>query len=371
MRIVCNRDKLHDALQVVSSVIPGRHTRTILQNVKIELQGDMLELVATDLEVGIRHVLEPDQVDDPETVVLPGQTLAGIVREVRDEEVTLETSKGKAVIKAGRSRFSLVLAEGEEFPEVPRFEEGDKSEEVAEIPCLDLVELISKVVFSVATEQSRYAINGVYFKIGGKSVEMVATDGRRLARRVCKLKKATKLKAELIIPPKMLREVEKRAVALEDGVVRIATSDNQILAQIGPTTLVGRLVEGNYPRYQDVIPKDAKRKVIIRRDEFAAKLRQAQLLISEETMSVLLRFSPGLLRIESRAPERGEANVEMDVDYDGEEITVSFNPTYIADVLKVLSGEQVSLELSDSQRPGVMREGDDYVYVIMPVTSKS
>lgn len=370
MKITCSQEVLNEALQAVVGVAPTRHARAILQNLKIEpVKGSKkpeLDLLATDLEVGVRHRLVPDSVQEPEAVVLPAHVLAGIVREVGNGEITIETGEGKAVVKAGRSRFNLLLVEKEEYPDVPKFPE--KSAAITEVPVDRIVKMISRTAFAVATEQSRYAINGIFLRAKGKTLELVATDGRRLARMVIKLEKAGKLDAELIVPPKMMREIEKRAAALEEGVVSLAQEGNQILAQVGNTTLVGRLVEGNYPKYQDVIPTAVGKVVEMDREELGSKLRQAQLLTSETSLSVTLEVSKGKVKIDSAAPERGDASLVMDVKYEGEKMSVAFNPAFLADVVKVIEGKTLRLELTEPQKPAVVRDGDEYVYVIMPVT---
>ena len=173
----------------------------------------------------------------------------------------------------------------------------------------------------------------------------------------------------VIIPPKMLREVERVATTVgEDDEIRLAVGSNQLLASVGSTTLVGRLVEGNYPKWQDVIPKEPGKVVKIVREEFLSSLRQAQLLTSMESQAVRLQVSKKRVKIGSRAPERGAADVEIEVTYADEDMRVAFNPAFLIDVLRVLPAEEVSLELGGAKRPGVIRDGDHYTYVMMPVT---
>ena len=371
MKIKMNREKLGAALQAVGNIVPTRHMRPILQNFKLEpVEGKgpvELELSATDLEVGIRCRMLPDTVESPKAIVLPVQVLIGIVRESRGEEISIEVDGSEATVEVGGGRFSLVLACEEDYPEVPRF--SDAKEEILSMPVGELVTLIQRTVFAVATEPGRYAINGVLLQVQGKDINMVATDGRRLAHARRKLEKASKIETSVIVPPKMLREIEKVAATVEEkSEVRLALFSNQLLASIGSTTLVGRLVEGNYPKWQDVIPKEVGKIIKIVREDFLSSLRQAQLLTSMESQAVTLYVSQKRVKIGSRTPERGAADVEMEVAYEGEEIRVAFNPAFLIDVLRVLPAEEITLELGGAKRPGVIRDGDRYTYVMMPVT---
>ena len=370
MKIKMNREKLGLALQAIGNIVPTRHMRPILQNFKLELaEGEALELElsATDLEVGIRCRMLPDIVEAPKAIVLPVQVLIGIVRESRGEEISIEVDGTEATVEVGGGRFSLVLAREEDFPEVARF--SDAEGELLSIPIGELVTLIQRTVFAVATEPGRYAINGVLLQVQGKDIDMVATDGRRLAHARRKLEKASKVRMSIIIPPKMLREIERVAATVsEEDEIRLAIGSNQLLASIGDTTLVGRLVEGNYPKWQDVIPKEAGKIVKIMKEEFLSSLRQAQLLTSMESQAVTLHVSKKRVKIGSRTPERGAANVEIEVTYEGEDMRVAFNPAFLIDVLRVLPAEEIHLELGGAKRPGVIRDGDCYTYVMMPVT---
>jgi DNA polymerase-3 subunit beta len=369
VKILANREQLNNVLQAITRIVPARHTRPILVNTKIEPNTDAetptLEFIATDLEVGLRCGLTVESIENPRSVVVPAQILAGIVREVRDEQVTIEVEAHKATLTSAKSRFELVVVEEEEYPDVPRFPEG--GEGVVPLPAADLVSMIQRTVFAVATEQNRYAINGLFMKIAGKDVQMVATDGRRMARAVHKLKADSKVDLSVIVPPKMIREIEKLATGLDEDVL-VACSNNQILAQVAGKTLVGRLVEGNYPKYMDVIPPATDQKLVCDKDEFNAKLRQAQLLTSEESRSVTLRLSKGKIGIEARTTERGAADLEMDVTYDGEDMEVAFDPGFIGDVIKVMPGDEFVMELGGEKKPGVVRDGDSYIYVIMPMS---
>lgn len=365
MRIVMKRDELKSALDIVMGVVPSRSTRPVLQNVQLRAMGDWLELIGTDLEVGIRQQFCPTEKSDDKTFSLLGRTFAGIAREVSDEEIEINVSNDKAVLTAGRGRFELPLNE-EDFPEVPGFPEEDEG--TVRVSATAFATVIDRAIFSVATEQSRYAINGACLWVGESRLEMAATDGRRLSRVRMEMPEAARIDPAVIVPPKMLSELRKRLRGLaDDAVVELALEKNQLLARIGSTTLVGRLIEGNYPKYEDVIPKDDGMKIRIARDGLIQLLRQARLMVNQEDPSVILHIDKGQLRLETRA-EIGEAQLEMEVECDGTQDT-RLNVFYLLEALEIFSADQVELELHDSKRPAVLREeGADFIHILMPVS---
>jgi len=368
MKLVIKREPFEKALSAASAIVPVRHVRPILKYVLLTSNADgNIELQATDLEVGLRHKLVAESVKDPQSLCLPCAIMAGLLRECTEEVITLETDGAKGVLKVGRDRFDILGQESSDFPEIPELGEGASFT----IPGRELASMIDRTLFSAAREQGRFAINGVYFLYKEKTLEMVATDGRRLAYCKKKLKSAGNLEEGVIVPVKMMVELRKLCEQVgEDGELNLAVRGRSILAKGGDITLSSLLVEGIFPKFQQVIPKDCDKEASVKRDALSGALRKAIYLTSDETRTVTLGFSAGTLQIESRSPDKGQASVTIEAEYGGEKLAISFNPQYIQDCLKVLNTDTIKIEMKDPSRPGVIREGADYLYVLMPVSPK-
>jgi DNA polymerase-3 subunit beta len=367
MKLVVKREPFTAALSAAAAVVPLRGARPSLKNALLvgDAEGN-LEIQATDMEVGLRYKLKAESIQSPASLCLPCITLAGLLKECTEDVVTLETNGPKGVLTVGRDRFEVIGQESSDFPEVPKMEEGN----ALSVPAADLAKMIDRTIFAAAREQGRYAINGVYVQCKDKLLEIVATDGRRLA--FCKKKlKAGNIEEGIIIPIKMMQEIRKLCDNVPSGEeLQIAVRGRSIIVSGGPVTLSSLVVEGIFPKYQQVIPKDNDKEVTCKRDVLHHALRKAVFLTSEETKTVQLTFSPGTCLVEARSPDKGQAAVTVEVEYSGESVGIGFNPQYLQDALKVLGTDTVRLELKDSARPGVLREGQDFLYVLMPVNPR-
>ena len=367
MKLVVKREPLVTALSAAAAIVPLRGVRPNLRNALVVANKDgSLEIQATDLEVGLRYRIQAESVKDPIAVCLPCQNLF-FLKECTEDVVTVETEGAKAIFHVGRDRFEVVGQESSDFPEVPDLGDGT----LIPIPPADLAGMIDRTLFSAAREQGRYAINGIFVQVKEKLLELVATDGRRLAYAKRKLKGAGALEEGVIVPIKMMTEVRRLCDQVpEKQDVQLAVRGRSVLCRGGSMTLSSVLVEGIFPKYQQVIPKDADREVNFKREALLLALRKATYLTSEETKTVSLTFTPGTCLIEARSPDKGVAAVTLEAEYAGDKLTIAFNPQYLQDCLRVLTADNVRLELKDPSRPGVLREGTDYLYVLMPVSPK-
>jgi DNA polymerase III subunit beta len=367
MKLVVKREPFTAALSAAAAVVPLRGARPSLKNALLE--GDAegnLEIKATDMEVGLRYRLKAESIQAPASLCLPCITLAGLLKECSEEVVTLETTGPKGVLTVGRDRFEVIGQESSDFPEVPGMGEGT----ALSVPTGEMATMIDRTIFAAAREQGRYAINGVYMQCKDKVMEVVATDGRRLA--FCKKKlKGGSIEEGIIVPIKMMQEVRKLCDNVPKGEdLQIAVRGRAILVSGGPVTLSSLVVEGIFPKYQQVIPKDSDKEVTFKREALTQALRKAVFLTSDETRTVQLNFSPGTCLVEARSPDKGQAAVTVEAEYTGSEMSIGFNPQYLQDALKVLATDTVRLELKDGSRPGVLREGQDFLYVLMPVSPR-
>ncbi|GMV80333.1 MAG: DNA polymerase III subunit beta [Planctomycetota bacterium] len=369
MKLVVKREPFLAALSAASAVVPLRGVRPNLKNALLVASADgNLEIQATDLEVGVRYKLKAESIKDPASLCLPCQTLAGLLKECTEDVVTLDTEGSKGILKVGRDRFEVLGQESSDFPEVPDLGEGA----VLPIPAGDLASMIDRTLFAAAREQGRFAINGIYMQCKDKLLEVVATDGHRLAYCKKKLKTAGGVDDGVIVPLKMMQEVRKLCESVGEGeAVELAVRGRSVIVKGGDVTLSSLLVEGIFPKYQQVIPKDNDREATFKREDIFQALRKAMYLTSDETRVVKLVFSPGTCLIEARSPDKGEAAVTVECEFQGGELDISFNPQYVREALNVLKEEKIRFEMKDGSRSGVLCEGADFLYVLMPVSQKS
>lgn len=376
MKVICDRTALLNAVNVVSGVVASRSPRPQLTCVKLvaEKSGKVgsLTLAATDAEISIRLRISQVDVTQPGEVLVPADKLRQIVSaEDAAPTLSLESDGDACHIKGDDAHFKVLGYPASDFPAIPGFDAGAGKAGFTQ-DAATLSGLIARTVFATARENTRYAINGVLLKRDGKRLEMVATDGRRLAltrTHVSAEKDAQPLSC--IVPTKALNMLQ-RLLGNPDEAVRVTLTDNQIVFALGETAvLASNLVEGTFPPYEDVIPKDHDIKVTFDRDVLSSAVRRAALLTNEESRGVRMSFKKADKQVElsSRAPEMGEAEIRVDLaGFDGGDIEIGFNPTFITDALKVIPENQVIMELKSSSKPGLIKSGTDFVYVVMPVS---
>jgi DNA polymerase-3 subunit beta len=379
-----------DAINLVSGAVAARSPKPQLGCVKLVASksggAGELTLSATDAEIALRLSISQVDVQKAGEVLIPADKLRAIVSaEDGEPTLTLESDGEMCSIKGADAHFKVYGYPAADFPPIPEFADvvagkldAPKAKAVLTHPAGSLSQLVARTLFATARETSRYAINGVLFKRDGKRLEMVATDGRRLALARAPLSGGEKdAKAvSCIIPSKGLGMLMK-LISQHDEPVQIAITDAQILfsfgtaASPGRAVLVSNLVEGSFPPYEDVIPKDQDKKVTFDRDVLASAVRRAALLTNEESRGVRMNFKgkDKLLELSSRAAEVGEAQIRCDLaGYEGDDVEIGFNPTFVTDALKVISEPEVIMELKAGNKPGLIKSGTDFMYVVMPVS---
>ena len=363
MKVICDRSALLEILNLVGGVVVTRTPKPAMSCVKLTADGASMTVEATDLEVGLRMTLAQVQVSQAGEALIPADKFAQIVRESVDPTLDLQVDQNVTHIRGQDSHFQVIGQPPDDFPGLPEFENQPDFEASAE----DLHKQITETVFATARENSRYAINGVLIERQANKLSLVATDGRRLALSRGRCKSVQDENRSAIVPSKALQMLQK-LVDEPEQTVRVRVADNQIVFETPEAMLVSNLVEGSFPPYQDVIPQDSDRHATIDVAVLTSGVRRAQLLTNEESKGVRFNFSPDGLTLTSRAPEMGEAEIKVALaGYEGESIEIGFNPQFILDALKIVPDEQVGLDLKASNKPGVMRCGTDFLYVIMPV----
>ena len=366
MKVTFNRAALSEALSLLTSVVPSRTPKPILRCVQITAEEKAVRICATDLEVGINYLVSEVQVEKAGEIIVPADKLAAIVRESVDDVLLLEASKGTCEIKGTDSHFTILSPdEPGQYPVVPGFE-GDGDIKIA---LGNLQAGIEQSLFATAKESSRYAINGVLWEIMDKKLLLVATDGRRLARCRVNLSSApakNEAPGNIIVPAKAMGLLDKIGSSEKDSVT-VKLIDNQIIISCANVVISSNLVEGNFPKYEDIIPSDHDKKLTLSTDGALSAVRRASLLTSEESRGIKLAIEKDKLVFSGRAPETGDAQVDMPIDYKGEAMEIGFNPQFLIDVLRVIKTPEFDFELGQSDRPGLIKSGTNFLYVLMPI----
>jgi DNA polymerase-3 subunit beta len=366
MNLTCSRAELREALRLVTGVVDPKNIKPILKDIRLNATAEGLEISATDLEVGIKYLVRDVEVKQTGGIVIPADPIHGIVTESRTETLHMESQDTKLVLTCAGNRFNIMGVSEEEFPEIPDFPE----EAALEMEGAILREMIDKTVFAVAVEKQRYALNGVLFVTKEKAtrIEMVATDGRRLAMIRRKANVGAPATASAIIPVKALQQLHK--MIGEEEIVKISLQERQVLMRGENGVLVAQLVEGRFPPYKEVIPEDCDKKLEVESEELGNAVRQAAVLTMRDSRAVSMKLSETARVIESSNPEAGDAHVEFGGKFEGEPIEIRFNPDLLLDGVKVMSGDSVRFEMKDRSRAAVMRTGSDYLYLVMPITQE-
>lgn len=363
MEIKVSKSNFLKAASLVTGVTAQKaNTLPILGNVLLETtsKGE-LRLIGTDLEVGISTTMQVEVMKEG-SITVPAKKINEIIRELPEGEVEITVSKNNAVnIKAGKAYFKIMGLTKEDYPKLPEWSSKDSIELEQGL----IKESLSLTAFAISYDETRYVLNGVLVSVKGTKIRFVATDGRRLAYVEKEIKNKTGQDFDIIVPVKAVHELIK--MLSWEGTVQIIPSQNQAVFNMGETYLVSRLIEGHFPNYEQVIPKGEKTKCTANREELLQAIRRAALLTSPDSPAIKLDFVKGKILVSSRSPNLGEAKEELSADVTGDEVAIGFNPHYVMDALKNLDIENVTLSLSEPDKPGLLKGKDGYLYVIMPM----
>lgn len=337
-------------------------TLPILNNLLLETQKDgKLKIIATDMEVGISTLL-PVEVLQEGSITVPARKFFDIVKELPEGTVEISVTKNNTVnIKAGKSSFKIMGLDKEEYPKLPEF----SFEDAIEMEQAAIKESLSLTSFAISHDETRYVLNGVLLSIQGKQSRFVATDGRRLAFYKKEIKQTNQKNMEVIIPAKTVHELLK--LLGWEGMVKIIHTQNKVIFYFEDTYLTSSLIEGSFPNYDQVIPKEEKTQVQVNREELLQAVRRASLLTSPEAPALKFDFIKNKIIVSAKTPSMGEAKEDLSAEVKGEEITIGFNPGYFLDVLKNLSDEKINISLTSPDKPGLIKGREGYLYVIMPM----
>lgn len=367
MKFTVNRDALAEKLQTVLSVVSTRTTLPILGNILISADKEFLELAATDLDLSVLCKI-PAKVTKAGTTTIPARTFAEMVRELPDEDVSVNVTGNRMEIKTGRGTYKISGMPAEEFPKLPSIPETGQSV----IPGDQLKSMVRRTAYAASVDPTRPALNGILWQSNGEGMCMVATDGHRLARVKVGENRLAGHAGDVIIPPKALSLVLK-ILGDEESDVGVTLGEKNIMFHVGETVVTSRLIEGPYPNYQQVIPTSNDKELTIDSGTLMAGVRRVAVLSNSLTHQVRFYLSNDKLELSAANQDiGGEAKETLPCQYKGEDLEVGYNANYILDMLKNYEDGDVTFELATSVSAGVVRSAkdeqkDDYLCLIMPL----
>lgn len=373
MKFKLNRDHFANGLQQVSNVVPLRPTMPILSNVLIEATGDQVSLTTTNLDLGIRCIIQAD-VQTEGTLTLPVRKLLDIVRGLPSMDVEVEALDAEhAKVSSGSSKFRMTAIGVSEFPPLPTF----KNDSEFTLAQDTLTGMLKSVSYAQSTDETRHMLNGVFFNFDDGKLTVVATDGKRLALNSEDLEIPEAQEGNFILPAKTVSELE-RLLGKGDN-AKILFNDRQVAfdIEIGDGAkeqglsqtihLVSKAVEGKFPNYKIVIPEDADQRVTINRDDLYENIGRAALVVTDKSESITMTFSENQILFKGQSTEFGESEETMEIDYSGPEVQLTFNPRFLMHPLKVLEEDEVNFEFKNEMSPGVFKNNGQFSCVVMPL----
>jgi DNA polymerase III subunit beta len=357
------KDDLISGCQMVQNVISAGVSLPILSNMLIEAKKDKVYLTGTDLDIGISTSLAA-KVEKEGAVTVPAKRFSNIIRELAGEDIEIKGNKNHSVnIESGNSHFKLMGIPRDEFPKLPDF----KDREFITLSQGLFRRMLQMSAFAISKDETRYVLNGACLQIKEEYMRMVTTDGRRLVLIEKKQGFPAGLEKKIIIPSKTIQELIRNLSRETD--LKIVFGENQACFEFDETIITSRLIEGSFPDYEQVIPKELKEKIKVDKSLFYHAIKRVSLYTNPESSGIKIDVANDKIILSKSAPEIGEAKDQIPVEYSGQPLSIGFNPNYLLDVLKVLGGEEIELELAGPQKPGVIRQSKPhkYIYVVLPM----
>ncbi|MDR1787148.1 MAG: DNA polymerase III subunit beta [Treponema sp.] len=363
MKFTCERSVLLKEVAIANEIIGSQNTTSILSNMYLEAANDSLKIKATDNKVNFETTV-PVEVVEPGSVTVLGGKFCGILNTIPDGELEFEQADSKVLIKmpSKRVKYQLNSVTSEKFPDFP-----DAGEDVFAVPAAEIKDMITNVIFAVSDDETRYFMNGVFFEKEENFLIMVATDGRRLSLIKKELAQGIKDFKPVIIPPKILEVVRKRAG--DEGEISLSLTERNIFISFGSYKLSSVLIEGNFPNYRRVIPEDQTLYFKVDRQELLDALKTVSPMMESKSHRIFFELSQDTISVYSTESEIGEARKEISCEYSGENISLSFNCRYIDEPLRPMESEEVVVRFTDNSKAITMKPEpeSDYFHIVMPM----
>ncbi len=370
MKMVCHREGLLAACQLASAAVASKEIKPVLRNLKAVVTDDRCTLMATDLELGIRIDVRGVKVEEPGEALLPTSRIISILREANDEELSLDACMDACFIRGASVEFEMPGEDPAAFPDIPPFAEEKYHELTAGV----LREMIRRVAFAAASaEHSRFgATVGVLWELEDEKATLVATDGRRLAliHGTCQSHGGHSTKGAMPVVPLKAMILLERNLVEPDELVKVSFRPNEVLMRTERAMVYSRLVEGRFPNYRQVIPKESAVTVPIVVGPFQSAVRQAAIMTDDESKRVVFTFAKKKLTLQAKGAESGRSKVECPIEFEGKALEISFDPKFVTDMLKVVEPDaSLTLALTDANTPAVFRQEPNYTYVVVPLVT--
>ena len=364
MKFTITRENLQQGLAAVGASIPTRTTLPVLSNILIEAGDEGVQMSGTDLDIAVT-LRVPAEVEEPGAITVPAKKLQELARELPEAPARITTTGERLELVCGKATFRLNGMPRDEFPTFPQVDFDASWKISGEL----MSEMIERTSFAVSTEESRPILNGVLWQLADREMRMVATNGHRLAKLAVPAEAAAAPHADLIVPPKALAQVQR--LFDESDEIEVARSENHLGFRRDGTRVYTRLIEGPYPNYEQVIPKDNDRIAIADKETLTRALRRMAVVASEQTHRVRLAFAGTALRLSVETPDLGDAHEEIEVDYRGEALDIGFNANYLLEVLRYMPTDEVKLSFKAPERAATIEPTDEesreYLCLIMPL----
>lgn len=361
MKFSIVRSKFLDGLQTVQNVVSNKGALQILQNALIQAEGTQLCITTTDLDISARCFVECE-VEQPGRTTLPIRRLASIIKELDEGKILVEVNEEDvATVQSGSSFFKIIGMPVRDFPPVPAAE----GKFCYRIEQAKFREMLRKTCYAVSQDETRRVLNGVLLAFKDSKLTIVATDGRRLALVEQEIEFPPEAETEMILPTKAVSEMMR--ILGSEGDLKIYSQTNQVVFELGTTTLSSKLIDGVYPNYKQVIPSGCTERVVIEREPLLAALRRVSVVTTDKSNATRLTFSANQLTISINTPDVGEGRDTLPVKYASKEISIIFNPEYVMDPLKNIDNDEVFLELDNGHSPAILKCDEPFLYVLMPL----
>lgn len=364
MKISCTQENLARGLGIVSHTVGVRTTLPVLSNILLKTEKGRLKLAATDLEIGISTWIGA-KVDKEGAVTCPARLLGEFTTTNTDKTINLELKDATLNLSSEHFKANIKGIEASEFPLIPEVKEG----QAITLAAADLKTGISQTVFASAMDETRPVLAGIYIIVGKNKLKLVATDSYRLAEKSINLSNANIKEASFIIPARTMAEINR---LLDESIekVEIKVGENQVQFKLGPTEVISRLIEGSFPDYEQIIPKNTKTKVELDTIQFSNAIRMASFFARDVANNVKLVIKkPKNLQVLAVSPQVGDNVSNLEASVSGEEQEIAFNAKFILDCLQAVGSEKVELEIAGALSPGIIRpaKNKNYLYIIMPL----
>ncbi|MDP8992366.1 MAG: DNA polymerase III subunit beta [Actinomycetota bacterium] len=367
MKFSCERDVLLEALSTAGRAVTGRGASLpVLSGVRLEVRGDNLDVAGSDLDLTIRVQSEVRGSADG-VCVIPARTVTEITRALDPGAVTIESDEDEAHLSSGRYHSTIRALPAADFPRVPALSDDGQGDSAVTLEVADLAEALGQVVRAASSDDARPILTGVLMAAEEGGLRLVATDSYRLAVRDLPGRSVLGEGQQVLVPSKALSELQRLLPGVPE--VRLTLGDHDATFDVAGVRLTTRLIEGEFPNYRQLVPESYPNRLVVDKEAVLAALRRVRLLARDATTPVRLVFGPDALELTVVTSEVGQASEDVDAKYEGAELTVAFNPSYLLDGIEAIAGEEVALDTTDALRPAVIRDtgSEEYLYLLMPV----